>query len=98
MYISLIEEHFGTTIDRGHVLSDDASTTEESYDWWNAQFVSTWDHPMVEMEFRTTAGLLIPDRATSSQYKRPMEARERLLRRRSVIKPVATMTEEYPGR
>lgn len=98
MYISLIEDHFGTTIDRVRVLNDDAPTTEESYEWWNTQRASIWDLPIVEMEPRTIAGLLIPAALISSKYKNPAEAKERLLRRRSVIEPEAEITQQYTDR
>lgn len=98
MYISLIEEHFGTTIESVRVLNDDAPTTEESYDWWNTQRSSIWDLPIVEMEPRTIAGLLIPAALISSKYKSPTEAKERLLRRQSVIEPEPDITEQYTQR
>lgn len=98
MYISLIEEHFGTTIDSVRVLNDDAPTTEESYDWWNTQRASIWGRPIVEMEPRTIAGLLIPAALISSKYKSPEEAKDRLLRRRSVIRPDPDIAEQYTDR
>lgn len=98
MYISIIEEHFGTTIETVRVLNDDAPTTEESYDWWNTQRASIWNLPIVEMEPRTIAGLLIPAALISSKYKSPEEAKDRLLRRRSVTRPDPNIAAEYTDR
>lgn len=95
MYISLIEEHFGTNIETVRVLNADAPTTEESYDWWNTQRASIWNLPIVEMEPRTIAGLLIPAALISSKYKSPEEAKDRLLRRQSVTRPDPNIAAEY---
>lgn len=94
-YISIIEDHFETTIDLVRVLNDDAPTPDDTYDWWNKYRASVWGRPIVEMEPRTTAGLLIPAALISSVYKKPEEAKDRLLRQQDVVEPNDEITQQY---
>lgn len=94
-YLSIIEEHFDTSIDRVQVMNDDAPAVGEEYDWWNRHRASIWNRRIVEMEPRTIAGLLIPAALISSIYKNPQEAEERLLRRRAVVDPDPELSEQY---
>lgn len=94
-YLSLIEEHFDTSIDRVRGMNDDAPAAEEGCDWWNRQRASIWDRQIVEMEPRTVAGLLIPAALISSIYESPQEAEERLLHRRTVVNPDRELSEQY---
>lgn len=94
-YVSLIEEHFDTTIDEVRLLNDDAPTPDDTYEWWNEYRASVWDRPIVEMEPRTIAGLLIPATLISSVYNSPEEASERLLRRRDVVEPDRETADRY---
>ncbi|MDX1746583.1 MAG: hypothetical protein R3324_11650 [Halobacteriales archaeon] len=50
---------------------------------------------IIEMEPRTIAGLLIPAALISSVYKTPEEAKDRLLRRRDVVKPDREISDRY---
>jgi len=86
-YVSLVEEHFDTTIDRVRVMNDGAPSRDDGYEWWNELRASIWNRPVVEMEPRTTAGLLIPPALITSTYGDVEEAADRLLRRQSVVEP-----------
>jgi xylulokinase len=94
-YISIIEDHFDTTIEQVRLLNDDAPTPDDSYAWWNEYRASVWDRSIIEMEPRTIAGLLIPAALISSVYKTPEEAKDRLLRRRDVVKPDRDISDRY---
>lgn len=94
-YISLIEEHFDTTIDEVRLLNDDAPTPDDTYEWWNEHRASIWGRSIIEMEPRTIAGLVIPATLISSVYNSPEEAKDRLLRRRDIVEPEREITEHY---
>jgi len=84
-YISLIEDHFDTTIDRVRVMNNGAPTPDEDYSWWNHLRASIWDRPVLEIEQRTTAGLLIPAALITPTYEDTDEASERLLRQQASV-------------
>ena len=98
MYISLIEDHFNTSIERVRLMNDDAPSLNDSYDWWNTQRASVWNRPVLEMESRAIAGLLIPAALIASVYDSPEEANERLLRRRTVVTPDTEIVGMYEQR
>jgi len=98
MYISLIEDHFKTSIERVRLMNDDAPSLDDSYDWWNTQRASVWNRPVIEMESRAIAGLLIPATLIASVYSTPQEAKEKLLRRRSVVSPESDIVGVYEQR
>jgi xylulokinase len=97
-YISIIEDHFNTTIDRVRVMNDGAPTINGEYDWWNKRRASIWNRPVVEIEPRITLGPVIPPALITSVYKDSEEATERLLRRRSIVNPDSDFTEDYDQR
>jgi sugar (pentulose or hexulose) kinase len=93
VYISLIEEHFDTPIEAVRLINDDAPSLSAEYAWWNDLRASIWDRPVVEMEPRTTAGLLIPATLINSVYPSADEAATNLLREQSVIQPSDPSTD-----
>jgi xylulokinase len=96
-YLSLVEDHFGTTIDRVRLINDGAPCRGD-YGWWNELRASVWERPVVELEPRTTAGLLIPPALLTSLYADVDEAAERLLRRRSTVEPSPEIAASYDAR
>lgn len=98
MYISLIEDHFNTSIDTVRIMNDDAPSLDDSYGWWNTQRASVWNRPVIEMESRAIAGLLIPAALIASVYDSPEEAKERLLQRRTVVSPDSDIVGVYEQR
>lgn len=97
-YISLVEEHFGTSIDRVHVINDGTPTLDNNYNWWNTLRASIWDRPVVEMEPRTTVGAVIPPALITSVYSDVEEAADKLLRERNIIQPDPELGDDYNSR
>lgn len=97
-YISLIEDHFQTPIDRVQIMNDGAPTHEEDYKWWNKLRSSVWNRPVVEMEPRTTVGPIIPATLITGMYSGVDEAVESLLRQRSSVTPDHDLAAEYEHR
>lgn len=98
MYMSLIEDHFETSIERVRLMNDDAPSINDNYNWWNTQRASVWNRPIIEMESRPIAGLLIPATLIASVYNSPKEAGENLLRRRSATSPDSDIVGVYEQR
>lgn len=94
-FIALIEDHFGTPIERVQVINDDTPTLDGDYSWWNSLRASIWDRPVVEMEPRTTVGAVIPPALITSVYGDVEEAADKLLRERSVIQPNPDLGTDY---
>jgi xylulokinase len=94
-YISLIEDHFETSIDRVQIMNNGAPTHQEDYAWWNTLRSSIWDRPVVEMEPRTTVGPLIPATLITGIYNGADEAVDSLLRQRSSVTPDSELAAEY---
>ena len=97
-YISMIEDHFGTLIDRVRIMNDNAPTHQYNYDWWNRLRSSVWDRPIVEMEPRTTVGPIIPATLITSIYSGINEATDKLVRQRSSVTPDPDLAAEYKHR
>lgn len=97
-YISLIEDHFETPIDRVQIMNDGAPTHQEDYKWWNTLRSSIWNRPVVEMEPRTTVGPVIPATLITGMYGGVDEAMDSLLRRRSSVTPDPDLAAEYERR
>ncbi|WP_049967500.1 FGGY family carbohydrate kinase [Haloferax prahovense] len=94
-YISLVEEHFNTDIDRVLVINDGTPTLDGNYDWWNTLRASIWDRPVVEMEPRTTAGAVMAPALITSIYSDVETAAENLLRERDVIEPDPSVGADF---
>lgn len=97
-YISLVEEHFDTTIDRVRLINEGAPSRDDDYSWWNDLRASVWNRPVVEMEPRTTVGLLIPPALITSVYSDIDEAADRLLQQRSVFESDSEHDSGYDAR
>jgi xylulokinase len=97
-YISLLEDHYDTTIDRVRIMNDGAPTEGDSYRWWNELRASAWDRPVVEMEPRTTLGPVIPATLITGTYSSAEDAMERLLRRRESFEPDPELATEFVSR
>lgn len=97
-YISRIEDHFDASIDQVRLMNDGAPSDGEDYAWWNELRAGIWDRPIVEMEPRTTAGLLIPPALITSVYADSEEAVDCLLRQRSERRPDPDLASSYEPR
>jgi xylulokinase len=97
-YLSLVEDHFDTAIDRVRLINDGAPSRGGDYSWWNELRASVWERPVVELEPRTTAGLVIPPALLTSVYADVDEAADRLLRRRSTVEPSPEIAASYDVR
>lgn len=94
-YISLIEEHFDTSIDVVRVMNEGAPTQNDDYSWWNELRSSIWDRPVIEMEARTTVGSVIPAALIGGIYSSVDEATDSLLRQRSQVTPDSSVAATY---
>lgn len=94
-YISLIEDHYDTAIDRVQIMNDGAPTHQDDYRWWNTFRASVWDRPITEMEPRTTIGPVIPAALITGVYDGVDQAMEQLLRERSTVEPDPDLAAEY---
>jgi len=97
-YVSLVEDHFDTSIDRVRLMNDGPPNRGDGYDWWNTVRASVWDRPVVEMEPRTTVGPLIPPTLITSIYSDADEAADKLLRERAIVDPDPTTGDIYETR
>lgn len=97
-YIMRIQNSFDMTINRVRLMNDGAPSLHDDYAWWNQLRAQIWDRPIVEMEPRLTAGLLIPAAAIASVYSDTDEAVDRLLRQRSRIDPESDRDNRYDDR
>jgi len=97
-YIRIIEELFDTVIDRVRLMSDGPPAGEDPFDWWYELRSSVWGRPVVQMEPRTTAGLLIPPALITSLYDDAAEASERLLGTERSIEPDPAIGDLYDDR
>jgi xylulokinase len=97
-YISLVQDHCDTTIDRVRILNDGAPTEGGDYRWWNELRASVWDRPVVEMEPRTALGAVIPATLITGTYSSAEEAMGRLLRRRESFEPDPELASEFASR
>lgn len=94
-YISLIEDHFDTTIEQIQVMNNGGPTHQDDYSWWNKFRASVWDRPITEMEPRTTIGPLVPATLITGLYSGVDQAMKNLLRQRSTVEPEEGLAEKY---
>lgn len=97
-YISRIEEHFDTTIERVRLINDGAPSLHDDYAWWNELRAQIWNKRIVEMDSRMTAGLLVPPALISSVYPDADRAVASLLREQSRIDPGTERKTRYDDR
>lgn len=98
MYIRIVEELFDTDIDQVRLMGDGSPAGEDPFEWWYELRSSIWRRPVVEMEPRTTAGLMIPPALITSVYEDADEASERLLRYRRTVDPDPAIGDHYDDR
>lgn len=94
-YISLIEDHFDTDVERVPLMNDDLSGDSVEFGWWNELRSAIWGRPVVQMEPRTTVGMVIPAALLTSVYADIDEASERLLRVENTLEPDPEVTKMY---
>ena len=94
-YLPIIEELFETSIDEVRLMHDDVSSPEDPTGWLSELRASVWQRPVVQMEPRTTAGLLIPPALITGEYDDVEAASDSLLRPRTTFEPDSDISEIY---
>jgi len=94
-YIRIVEEMFDTSIDTVRMMSEVSAKSEDPFDWWYDLRSSVWQRPVVRMQSRTTAGLLIPPALITTVYDDPTEASQALLGVERTIDPDPDIGERY---
>jgi xylulokinase len=97
-YIRIVEELFGTDIDTVRMMSEMSAKSGEPFDWWYDLRSSVWGRPVVQMQSRTAAGLLIPPALITSVYDDADEASECLLGVERTIEPDPAIGDLYADR
>jgi len=94
-YLPLIAEHFETGINRVSLVGSGVPDGTDPFSWWNELRAAVWDRSVIQMEPRTTAGVLIPAALTASVFDDVEEAAASLLRSRGVIEPDKQVSAVY---
>ena len=97
-YIRKIEDLFDTSIDTVRMMSEVTGRTDPPFEWWDDLRSSVWRRPVVKMQSRTTAGLLIPPALITSVYDDASEASDHLLGTERRIEPDPEVANLYGER
>lgn len=95
IHLPIIESLFDTTIDEVRLMYDDVSSPADPSGWMSEFRASVWQRPVIQMEPRTTAGLLIPATLITSEYESIEEASDSLLQPRTTLDPDPDISEAY---
>jgi xylulokinase len=99
-YIPLFEDMFNVRIDKIRLLGGSAASDygNETYQIWNCIRAAVWGRTILQMEPRTTAGVLIPAVLREGLYENIDEASKKLLRVRTIIEPDEEESDRYKPR